>query len=159
MMQSIRDTLTDIATGKSSALALIDQAQERAQANSHLNPIAYVDWDKARQQARERDQALRLGLPCGALHGIPISVKDLYVVDGMPTRGGTAAALPQLGEHEGSAVARLRAAGAVLFAKTNMHEIALGATGENSWTGDVRNPYDPARQAGGSSSGSGCCPS
>jgi aspartyl-tRNA(Asn)/glutamyl-tRNA(Gln) amidotransferase subunit A len=52
-------------------------------------------------------------------------------------------------------VDRLQAAGAIVFAKTNMHEIALGATGENPWTGDVRNPYDPARQAGGSSSGSG----
>ena len=140
MMQSIRDTLGAIATGKSSALALIDQAQERAQANAHLNAIAYVDWDSARQQARERDEAVRRGLPCGALHGIPVSVKDLYVVDGMPTRAGTAAALPDLGAREGSAVGRLRAAGAVLFAKTNMHEIALGATGENAFTGDVCNP-------------------
>ena len=49
-------------------------------------------------------------------------------------------------------MSRLRAAGALVFAKTNMHEIALGATGENIWTGDVLNPHDPARQAGGSSS-------
>ncbi|MBW6493283.1 MAG: amidase [Burkholderiaceae bacterium] len=156
-MQSIRDTVNDIAAGKSSALALIEQAQERAQANSHLNPIAYVDWGHARQQARERDQAVRLGLPCAALHGIAVSVKDLYLVDGMPTRGGTAAALPGLGEHEGSAVGRLRAAGAVLFAKTNMHEIALGATGENAFTGDVCNPLRPLHQAGGSSSGAAVC--
>lgn len=157
MMQSIRDTLGAIATGKSSAQALIDQAQERAQANAHLNPIAYVDWDSARQQARERDEAVRRGLACGALHGIPVSVKDLYVVDGMPTRAGTAAALPDLGAREGSAVRRLRAAGAVLFAKTNMHEIALGATGENAFTGDVCNPLRPMHQAGGSSSGAAVC--
>ncbi|NDA56694.1 MAG: amidase, partial [Betaproteobacteria bacterium] len=54
---------------------------------------------------------------------------------------------------EAQAVQRLRAAGALILAKTNMHEIALGATGENIWTGDVLNPYDPAHQAGGSSSG------
>jgi Asp-tRNA(Asn)/Glu-tRNA(Gln) amidotransferase A subunit family amidase len=63
--------------------------------------------------------------------------------------------MPSLGALEAVAVARLRAAGALIFAKTNMHEIALGATGENAWTGDVKNPYDPARQAGGSSSGAG----
>jgi aspartyl-tRNA(Asn)/glutamyl-tRNA(Gln) amidotransferase subunit A len=85
---------------------------------------------------------------------VPLTIKDLYQVDGMPTAGGTRAALPALGG-ESVAVARLRAAGALPFAKTNMHEIALGATGENPWTGDVKNPVDPSRQAGGSSSGAG----
>ena len=83
-----------------------------------------------------------------------MAIKDLFVVDGMPTAGGTRAKLPPLGG-EATLVARLRQAGALPFAKTNMHEIALGATGENVWTGDVCNPQDPARQAGGSSGGSG----
>ncbi len=157
MMQSISETVAAIAAGRTSALALIEQACERAQTNQNLNPLAYVDWEGARQQARERDQELRRGPARGTLHGIPVSVKDLYLVDGMPTRAGTAAALPELGEHEGSAVARLRAAGAVLFAKTNMHEIALGATGENSFTGDVCNPLRPLHQSGGSSSGAAVC--
>ena len=60
--------------------------------------------------------------------------------------------LPDFGG-EAVAVTRLRDAGALPFAKTNLHEIALGATGENPHTGDVKNPFDPSRQAGGSSSG------
>ncbi|NCW99634.1 MAG: amidase, partial [Betaproteobacteria bacterium] len=72
----------------------------------------------------------------------------MYQVSGTPLRAGTRAALPDLGMEEAQAVQRLRAAGALILAKTNMHEIALGATGENIWTGDVLNPYDPAHQAG-----------
>lgn len=75
----------------------------------------------------------------------------------MPLRAGTEARLPDLGCMEALPVQRLRAAGAVIFGKANMHEIALGATGENLWTGDVKNPHDPSRQSGGSSSGSGVC--
>jgi len=71
----------------------------------------------------------------------------------MPTRGGTRAPLHELGTAEASLATRLREAGALIFAKTNLHEVALGATGENRWTGDVCNPFDPERQAGGSSSG------
>jgi aspartyl-tRNA(Asn)/glutamyl-tRNA(Gln) amidotransferase subunit A len=85
---------------------------------------------------------------------VPVTIKDLFNVTGMPTAAGTRARLPDFGG-ESLAVSRLRAAGALVFAKTNMHEIALGATGENIWTGDVLNPHDPARQAGGSSSGAG----
>jgi aspartyl-tRNA(Asn)/glutamyl-tRNA(Gln) amidotransferase subunit A len=87
------------------------------------------------------------------LHGLPITVKDLYVVDGFPTRAGTRAALPELGP-EGDAVRRLKAAGAIVIAKTNMFEIAAGISSQNDWTGNVGNPRDPARQAGGSSNGS-----
>src|SRR5690606_16378152 len=86
---------------------------------------------------------------------LPVSIKDLFNVRGMPTRAGTRAPLPELSSTEATLVTRLRDAGAVIFAKTNMHEIALGATGENRWTGDVSNPFDPSRQSGGSSSGAG----
>ncbi len=156
-MQSIRAAVRATLAGEESALALLEAARARAAENVHLNPIACADWEGAREQAVRLDGMRSRGDPCGPLHGIPISIKDLYVVDGMPTRGGTQAALPDLGAREGSAVARLRAAGAVIFAKTNMHEIALGATGENPHTGDVCNPLRPQYQAGGSSSGAAVC--
>lgn len=135
-------------------LALV---QSRAQEHADLNPLAWVDWDRAAAQAEAAQAAAStLGsqaLAARPLQGVFVTVKDLFNLDGAPTAAGTRAALPDLGR-QSAVVDRLQAAGAIVFAKTNMHEIALGATGENLWTGDVKNPYDPARQAGGSSSGS-----
>lgn len=154
-MSSIAETVVAIRSATLSAESLLDLARERANLAESLNPVAHADWDSARDCARERDRQARAGSLVGPLHGIPISIKDLFNVDSMPTRGGTRARLDELSATQATLVTRLKSAGAVIFAKTNMHEIALGATGENRWTGDVKNPFDPARQAGGSSSGAG----
>ncbi|MCD6680359.1 MAG: amidase [Burkholderiaceae bacterium] len=153
--ESIRDVVAEIAAGSCSAQSLVEQAHDNAVRHAALNAIAWVDWPAAFDEARALDDEARAGRLRGPLHGVPVSIKDLYAVRGMPTRAGTRAPLPPLGAVEATAVARLRAAGALVFAKTNMHEIALGCSGENEWTGDVCNPFDPARQSGGSSSGSG----
>ncbi len=150
----IRDTVAAIRDGRATSRGLLDAARAAAERHRDLNAIAWVDWDAAARAADALDARARAGTPTGPLHGVPVTIKDLYVVDGAPTAAGTRAALPALGG-EAVAVSRLRAAGALPFAKTNMHEIALGATGENPHTGDVKNPFDPARQAGGSSSGAG----
>ncbi len=151
---NIRETVVAIAGGTQRAQALVEQAQANAARHADLNAIAWVDWAAALDEARTLDAEARSGRLRGPLHGIPVSIKDLYAVRAMPTRAGTRASLPPLGADEATLVKRLRAAGALVFAKTNMHEIALGCSGENEWTGDVRNPFDPARQSGGSSSGS-----
>lgn len=151
----LRDQVAETLAGRVSAEARLERLREREQAQRALNAFAHVDWDAAVAQARELDrQARERPARCGPLHGLPIVIKDLFAVRGMPLRAGTRAELPDLGQEEAESVARLRAAGALIFAKTNLHELALGATGENVWTGDVCNPFDPARQAGGSSSGS-----
>ncbi len=152
-MPTLIETVESIARQATSAQALIESAQRQAMRAADLNPIAYVDWGAALDEARRLDDEARAGRLRGPLHGIPVSVKDLFAVRGMPTQAGTRAPLPPLGCDEAVLVSRLREAGALVFAKTNMHEIALGATGENRWTGDVKNPFDPARQSGGSSSG------
>ncbi len=152
---SIARTVASIARQAQHAQALVEAARERAQRHADLNAIAWVDWPAALEAARRLDDEARRGRLRGPLHGVPVSIKDLYAVRGMPMHAGTRAPLPDLGTDEATLVARLRDAGAIVFAKTNMHEIALGCTGENEWTGDVCNPFDPARQAGGSSSGSG----
>ncbi len=139
--------------GETTPLDLLEEALERAQAYEDWNALAYLDEDWARAEAKRLTEELKAGHLRGPLHGLPITVKDLFPVPGMPTRAGTQAPLPPLPE-EARAVRRLREAGALIFAKTNMHEIALGITGENPWTGPVRNALDPARQAGGSSGGS-----
>jgi aspartyl-tRNA(Asn)/glutamyl-tRNA(Gln) amidotransferase subunit A len=154
-LPSLRDQVAETLAGRLSVEARLAQVREREQAQRGLNAMAHLDWASALAQARELDrQARERPARCGPLHGLPIAIKDLFAVRGMPLRGGTRAALPDLGREEAEAVARLRAAGALIFAKTNLHELALGATGENVWTGDVCNPFDPQRQAGGSSSGS-----
>ncbi len=153
--EPIRAIVAAIAGGAQRAQALVEQAQDSAARHADLNAIAWVDWASAAAEARALDDEARSGRLRGPLHGVPVSIKDLYAVRGMPTRAGTRASLPSLGADEATLVTRLRAAGALVFAKTNMHEIALGCTGENEWTGDVCNPFDPARQSGGSSSGSG----
>ena len=152
-MPTIIEIAESIGRQTTRAQALIESAQRQAARAADLNPIAYVDWPAALDEARRLDAQARAGGRRGPLHGIPVSIKDLFAVRGMPTQAGTRAQLPALGRDEATLVSRLREAGALVFAKTNMHEIALGATGENRWTGDVKNPFDPERQSGGSSSG------
>lgn len=159
-MSTVAQMVAEIGRGTLRAQALVESARERAHAVAGLNAIAWVDWPGALAEAGRLDALARRGHLLGPLHGMPVSVKDLFAVRGMPTRAGTRAPLPELdrllaGRDEAESVARLRRAGAVVFAKTNLHEIALGATGENPWTGDVKNPFDPERQSGGSSSGAG----
>lgn len=156
-MQTLVEHAAAIADGRQSSLALIEAAQEAAQRFADLNALAWVDWADAQAQARALDAEAKAGRLRGPLHGLPISIKDLFNVRGMPTRAGTRASLDELIADEASLVTRLKEAGALIFAKTNMHEVAMGATGENLWTGDVKNPFDPTRQAGGSSSGAGVC--
>lgn len=157
----IASALNSMTARKLSARALLEQAQARAAEHKALNPIAVVDWDKARARADELDaQRKRLsgvGAAIPALMGVPLTIKDLFSVKSMPMQAGTRAPLPSFAGDESTLVTRLKQAGALIFAKTNMHEIALGATGENEWTGDVCNPFNPAHQAGGSSSGAGVC--
>jgi Asp-tRNA(Asn)/Glu-tRNA(Gln) amidotransferase A subunit family amidase len=128
-LPGIRDTVAAIAAGSVTSRSLLESAREAEARHRDLNAIAWVDWDAAARAADALDAAARAGHPMGALHGIPVTIKDLYNVDGMPTAAGTRAVLPDLGG-ESVAVTRLRAAGALTFAKTNMHEIALGATGK-----------------------------
>jgi aspartyl-tRNA(Asn)/glutamyl-tRNA(Gln) amidotransferase subunit A len=154
MQPTIKDTVQQIEIGAIKPSDLVRDALTQEKSNRSLNIFAFLDEAGATEEAeRCTDEALR-GKFRGRLHGIPITIKDLYNVKNMPTRGGIKAALPPIEPDEATAVRRLREAGAIFLGKTNMHEIAFGITGENPWTGDVKNPHDPARQAGGSSSGS-----
>ncbi|MFN4292677.1 MAG: amidase [Thermoflexales bacterium] len=143
-----------VRAGACSPVALVEDALARVARFQDLNTIAFLDADRALSEARVLEREARDGRIRGSLHGVPITVKDLFNARDMPTKAGTNAPLPPIAPDEAVAVAKLRAAGAIILAKTNMQEIALGLNGENPWTGDVKNPHDPARQAGGSSSGS-----
>jgi len=147
-------TAAAVRAGALSPVALVEQALERIERYRDLNAIAFLDAARALEEAHVLDREARAGRIRGALHGVPLTVKDLFNLPGTPTRAGTRAPLPPIEPEEATAVRRLRQAGAIILAKTNLQEIALGVNGENPWTGDVKNPHDPARQSGGSSSGS-----
>jgi aspartyl-tRNA(Asn)/glutamyl-tRNA(Gln) amidotransferase subunit A len=122
--------------------------------NGRLNAFILVTADQARQQARDADRELAAGRDLGPLHGVPISIKDLIDIHRTPT---TAASRVRDGHVAGSdapVVVRLRAAGAVIVGKTNLHEFAFGTTNEDSAYGPARHPLDPMRSPGGSSGGS-----
>jgi aspartyl-tRNA(Asn)/glutamyl-tRNA(Gln) amidotransferase subunit A len=154
---TLLEAAKSIQTGESTSLELVNEALAINESRAELNVFAFLAADSARVQAEVLDQETRAGTSRGRLHGIPITIKDLFNVALMPTKAGTNAVLPlefQDVQNDSSAVKRLRDAGAVILGKTNMHEIALGVTGENPITGDVKNALDPSLQAGGSSSGS-----
>src|SRR5437773_1427967 len=122
--------------------------------NPRLNAFILVMADQARRQAREADRELSAGRDRGALHGVPISIKDLLDVRGTPTTAASRVREAHEAERDATAIAQLRQAGAVFIGKTNLHEFAFGTTNEDSAFGPARNPHDPARSPGGSSGGS-----
>ncbi len=138
-----------------SATELTEAALARiAERNPLINAYITVTAEAARDAARRADGELRAGVDRGPLHGIPVGVKDLFDVAGVPTTAGSPLFQDRVPSEDATAVARLRAAGAVLTGKHNTHELAYGTTTINPYTGAARNPRDPARITGGSSGGS-----
>jgi aspartyl-tRNA(Asn)/glutamyl-tRNA(Gln) amidotransferase subunit A len=123
--------------------------------NPRLNAFILVMADQARRQARELDRELAAGRDRGALHGVPITVKDLFDIKGTPTTAASRVREAHMADRDCPAIAHLRQAGAVFVGKTNLHEFAFGTTNEDSAFGPARNPHDPSRSPGGSSGGSG----
>ncbi len=123
-----------------------------------LNAVAELTADLALEQATQADREIAAGRIRGPLHGVPYGAKDLFATHGIPTRWGSPAHRDQVFDHDATVVARLRDAGAVLVAKLAMVELAGGGgyrSAAASIDGPGRNPWNPQRWAGGSSSGSG----
>lgn len=123
-----------------------------------LGAYQYIAAEQALKTAQAMDQLREAGVDLGPLMGVPVAVKDLLVVDGMPTTGGSKLALQDLmGNEEGPFVQALKRAGCVILGKTKMVEFALGITGVSESRGTPWNPWDleTHRLPGGSSSGSG----
>lgn len=135
------------------AVARVEAAlQDLERAQDALNVCTVLRADEALAEARALD--LAGDLRRGPLHGVPVVVKDLFDVAGLPTTGGCAAYRGRVATSDAAVVRSLRAAGAVVVAKTNQDELGAGVTGMVSGFGVVPNPYDPQRISGGSSSGS-----
>ena len=132
-------------------LARIEAYDRRGPALRALIGINGGALDEAAALDRERVESG----PRGPLHGIPVVVKDNYDVAGLPTTAGSSALAGWHPPDDAFQVAKLREAGAVIIGKANMHELAYGLTTVSSAGGQTRNPYDPTRNPGGSSGGTG----
>ena len=132
-------------------LARIEAFDQRGPA---INAMIAVN-PRARERAAELDAERAAGTVRGPLHGIPVVVKDNYDTADMPTTASSIALATSVPPDDAAQVRRLREAGAIILGKTNMHELARGITTIASLGGQTRNPYDPERNPGGSSGGTG----
>jgi aspartyl-tRNA(Asn)/glutamyl-tRNA(Gln) amidotransferase subunit A len=119
----------------------------------YLNSYLTITPELALEQARQAETEIMHGSYKGALHGIPLALKDLYETQGIRTTAGSTFFADYIPEADAVAVQKLKEAGAVILGKLNMHEIALGVTNENPHYGDCCNPWDLSRISGGSSGG------
>lgn len=155
-MKTIRELSLELAAGRLTSVALTQAMLARAEDHRAQGGHAYVslDGEQALREARASDALRAAGSVASPLAGIPISIKDLFDVRGQVSSAASLAladAAPAASD--AVAVARLRAAGAVLLGRTNMSEFAFSGLGLNPHHGTPRNPHDASRVAGGSTSG------
>ncbi|MEP7002157.1 MAG: amidase family protein [bacterium] len=147
-MTSGRATSASLVAASLARIAAYDHDGPALNAMIRLNPHARAD-------AAALDAERKAGKVRGPLHGIPVVVKDNYATTDMPTSGASIALAGLRVNDDAFQVKRLRDAGAVIIGKSNMHELAAGITSVSSLGGQTCNPYDPDRNPGGSSGGSG----
>ena len=155
---SITELRAAMADGRMTSVQLVDAYLARIAAYEHAGPAlnALIRLNpRARREAALRDSERRQGRVRGSLHGIPIIIKDNYDTGDMPTSAGSVALANSQPAQDAFVVQRLRDAGAIILAKSNLHEFAAGITSISSLGGQTRNPYDPTRCPGGSSGGTG----
>ena len=136
-----------------SPVAVTQGALDRIAALDHkLNSFITILAKESLAEAAVAERELAAGKDRGPLHGVPIAIKDLADMAGVPTTCASRAGSPRMPAQDASVVARLRAAGAVILGKTNLLEYAYGAVHPDF--GQTNNPWDPKRTSGGSSGGS-----
>ena len=153
--QSATDLATAIRNRGVSASDLLEYFLGRVDRyNDKVNAIVVDDRERARQRATEADEALERGDVWGPLHGVPMTIKDSYDVAGLPSTHGVPEMADNIPEQDALSVERLKAAGVVLFGKTNVPHRLADFQSYNDIYGTTNNPYDLSRTPGGSSGGS-----
>lgn len=143
---SLEQIAAGVRAGTIDPVALADRAIERANAVKELNAVVYLDAERVRADAAKATS--------GPLAGIPVLVKEIIEVEGMPFTCGSAVFAGRRADRDADIVKRLKAAGAVILGLSHSHEFAYGPTGQSNVTGPCHNPHDPTRVTGGSSAGS-----
>jgi amidase len=143
-----------IRSGQASSREVMTAHLDRIKdVNPELNAVTRVMADEALAAADQADRLLASGAQVGRLHGVPISVKENVDVVGSPTTHGVVALADAFPDMDSPQVAALKAAGAIVFARTNLPEFALRWHTDNDLHGATRNPWNPALTPGGSSGG------
>ena len=156
--RSIADLQAALSSGAATSRSLVLAYLARIRAYDLLGPrlnAMIAMQPKVLEIADALDRERAAGRVRGPLHGIPIVIKDNFETVDMPTTGGTLALTGFMTGRDAFQVKRLRDAGAIIIGKTNLHELAAGITTISSLGGQTRNPYDPSRNPGGSSGGTG----
>ena len=143
-----------LRTRNASALEVTDAYLSRIERiDALLNTYITVTAEQARAAARTADADIASGAYRGPLHGVPVGIKDLFDVAGVPNTFGSRIMRDNIPAQDAAVVQKLTRAGAIVLGKQNLHEFAFGITSENPHYGPVRNPWDPSRVPGGSSGG------
>lgn len=144
-----------IRSGEITSVELLNLYLDRIQRyNGDINAVVALDVTAARKRAAEADKALAQGRVWGALHGVPMTVKDVFEVAGMPATSGDPVLTDYIPQRNATAVQRLINAGAIIFGKTNVPYHAMDIQSYNEVYGTTHNPWDGSRTPGGSSGGS-----
>lgn len=138
-----------------SPVELVDACLARIDQVESLHAYIAVYADESRQVAKAAESMLAANHQLGPLHGIPIALKDNIAVGGRVTTAGSKILAAWKPDEDATVTTKLKAAGAIIVGKTNMHEFAWGGTSANPHHGAVRNPWNPERFPAGSSGGSG----
>lgn len=150
---TVIELATMLKAGQATSTEIVTELLQREVQAEGLNAYISVDAAQALARAKELDAMRAAGNTIGLLHGIPFVVKDNIHVAGLPNTAGTPALSEFVPTSDSPVVANLKAAGAIVLAKANMHELAFGITSDNHAFGAVTNPYNTSMFAGGSSGG------
>jgi aspartyl-tRNA(Asn)/glutamyl-tRNA(Gln) amidotransferase subunit A len=152
---SIAEVSERLRRGELSPVEITRDCLERIEKlNPALNAFITVMTESALAEARRAEAEILRGEWRGALHGIPVALKDLIDTAGVRTTAASELYKDRVPEHDAEVVRRLRVAGAVIIGKNNLHEFAYGGSSLVSYFGDVHNPWNVGHIAGGSSGGS-----
>jgi aspartyl-tRNA(Asn)/glutamyl-tRNA(Gln) amidotransferase subunit A len=154
-LPTIDDLARQLRSGRTTSVEATEACLRAIEArDGELNAFILVMADEARQRAHDADAELAAGQDRGPLHGVPISLKDLFDVRGKATTAASNVRRHDIAPYDAPSVVQMRQAGAVIIGKTNLHEFAFGTTNEDSAFGPSRHPVDSTRSPGGSSGGS-----
>ena len=153
---TLYDLAERIRTRQVSPVEVVQAHLDRcARLNASLNAFVTMTAEPALEAARQAEAEIASGTYRGALHGMPIGLKDIFDTEGIRTTHGSSFYHDNIPEEDAASVTFLKQAGAVIIGKCNTHEFAAGSTTNNPWYGPSHNPWDTERSPGGSSGGSG----